>query len=628
MATNNKYDRQLRLWGANGQKALSESCIILINATSAGTETLKNLVLPGVGSFHIIDDQQIIMDNNNGNKPFSNFFVFPNLGDTDDEDHVMGNDDEIHNIMKSRAEIATQHLLEMNPDVKGSFTSIPSLENANYESIFTSILQQHQTDIATDATNGDIQNNHNLMVIVADLPSKLIKPISDLCWDGFTGINKAIPLVIVKSYGLIGTVRIQTPNHTIIESKPDNFIPDLRLASIVKEVLDDSTATWINDNTNNTNTFPELLSFIQSIDLSSLENHEHGHVPFVIILFKAMEKWISDPNHGNLLPSTFAQKQEFKNIIQSMSRNYHMELNFQEAVDNASYIYTTLELPMEVNELLDNIEGIEDGKAKINSSFDVLLLALKQFMNDNNGFPPLNGSIPDMTSSTKYYIQLQNIYKTKAQRDLDEMKKIIQTIQQKQHDNVILPTVSDEELSTFCKNIYNLRLTKTRKYSSEYDFVYTSNKEREEIQDELISETFDPYASSPAQTPLLWHIALRAADAFYDEYGCYPGKESQISALENDAKVVQQKLMEIIQKMGLEENELILTTILSKEEGMENAFAKEITRYYNAEIHNIASVVGGVASQEAVKLITRQYVPIKGTFVYNGIAGVPGVYQF
>lgn len=620
MATNNKYDRQLRLWGANGQKALSESCIILINATSAGTETLKNLVLPGVGSFHIIDDQQII-DTHNGNKPFSNFFVFPN-GDND-EDHIMGNDDEIH--VKSRAEIATQHLLEMNPDVKGSYTSIPSLENANYESIFTSILQQHQTDVAAVATNGDIQNNHNLMVIVADLPSKLINPISDLCWDGFTGTNKAIPLVIVKSYGLIGTVRIQTPIHTIIESKPDNFIPDLRLASIVKEVLDNSTATGIND-TNNTNTFPELLSFIQSIELSSLENHEHGHVPFIIILFKAMEKWISN-NQDNLLPSTFAQKQEFKNIIQSMSRNYHMELNFQEAVDNASYIYTTLELPMEVNELLDNAEGI-DGKAEINSSFDILLLALKQFMNDNNGFPPLNGSIPDMTSSTKYYIQLQNIYKKKAQRDLDEMKKIIHTIQQKQHENVFLPTISDEELSTFCKNIYNLRLTKTRKYSSEYDFVYTSNEERQEIQDELVSETFDPYASSPAQTPLLWYIALRAADAFYDEYGCYPGKESRSVALENDAKVVQQKLTEILQKMGLEENELILTTILSKEEGMENAFAKEITRYYNAEIHNIASVVGGVASQEAVKLITRQYVPMKGTFVYNGIAGVPGVYQF
>lgn len=56
MATNDKYDRQLRLWGANGQKALMNAQILLIKADSVGTETLKNLVLPGVGSFTILDD--------------------------------------------------------------------------------------------------------------------------------------------------------------------------------------------------------------------------------------------------------------------------------------------------------------------------------------------------------------------------------------------------------------------------------------------------------------------------------------------------------------------------------------------------------------------------------------------
>ena len=56
MATSDKYDRQLRLWGANGQKALMEANILLIGASSVGTETLKNLVLPGVGAFTVIDD--------------------------------------------------------------------------------------------------------------------------------------------------------------------------------------------------------------------------------------------------------------------------------------------------------------------------------------------------------------------------------------------------------------------------------------------------------------------------------------------------------------------------------------------------------------------------------------------
>lgn len=47
MATDNKYDRQLRLWGSAGQKALMEANILLVNAGATGTETLKNLVLPG-----------------------------------------------------------------------------------------------------------------------------------------------------------------------------------------------------------------------------------------------------------------------------------------------------------------------------------------------------------------------------------------------------------------------------------------------------------------------------------------------------------------------------------------------------------------------------------------------------
>lgn len=44
-----KYDRQLRLWAANGQAALESANILLFNTGSGtvGVETLKNLVLPG-----------------------------------------------------------------------------------------------------------------------------------------------------------------------------------------------------------------------------------------------------------------------------------------------------------------------------------------------------------------------------------------------------------------------------------------------------------------------------------------------------------------------------------------------------------------------------------------------------
>ncbi len=55
MATQNKYDRQIRLWGAHGQSAILSSRICLLNASATGTETLKNLVLPGCGHVTIVD---------------------------------------------------------------------------------------------------------------------------------------------------------------------------------------------------------------------------------------------------------------------------------------------------------------------------------------------------------------------------------------------------------------------------------------------------------------------------------------------------------------------------------------------------------------------------------------------
>jgi amyloid beta precursor protein binding protein 1 len=53
-----KYDRQLRLWAANGQAALENAHILLLNSGSGtvGVETLKNLVLPGMHvGFSLLD---------------------------------------------------------------------------------------------------------------------------------------------------------------------------------------------------------------------------------------------------------------------------------------------------------------------------------------------------------------------------------------------------------------------------------------------------------------------------------------------------------------------------------------------------------------------------------------------
>ena len=58
-----KYDRQLRLWAASGQAALESANLLLVNsgAGTVGSETLKNLVLPGTVKTKVIGIGQALM---------------------------------------------------------------------------------------------------------------------------------------------------------------------------------------------------------------------------------------------------------------------------------------------------------------------------------------------------------------------------------------------------------------------------------------------------------------------------------------------------------------------------------------------------------------------------------------
>lgn len=98
-AKEKKYDRQLRLWGASGQTALEEAHILLINDGMGvvGVEALKNLVLPGIGQFTIVDEK-VVEEKDLG----TNFFL------TEDS------------LGKSRAEECCTYLCELNPEVTGT----------------------------------------------------------------------------------------------------------------------------------------------------------------------------------------------------------------------------------------------------------------------------------------------------------------------------------------------------------------------------------------------------------------------------------------------------------------------------------------------------------------------------
>ena len=98
-AKEKKYDRQLRLWAVSGQQALEDAKVLLLNSGPGvvGVETLKNLILPGVGNYTIVDEAEVC------EKDLGvNFFL---------EDSSLG---------KSRAEESCRLLQELNPEVNGN----------------------------------------------------------------------------------------------------------------------------------------------------------------------------------------------------------------------------------------------------------------------------------------------------------------------------------------------------------------------------------------------------------------------------------------------------------------------------------------------------------------------------
>ena len=47
--------------------------------------------------------------------------------------------------------------------------------------------------------------------------------------------------------------------------------------------------------------------------------------------------------------------------------------------------------------------------------------------------------------------------------------------------------------------------------------------------------------------------------------------------------------------------------------------AEEVARAKGGELHNISSLTGGMVAQEIIKIITKQYIPINNTCLFDGI---------
>ena len=47
--------------------------------------------------------------------------------------------------------------------------------------------------------------------------------------------------------------------------------------------------------------------------------------------------------------------------------------------------------------------------------------------------------------------------------------------------------------------------------------------------------------------------------------------------------------------------------------------AHEVARAGGGELHNISALAGGMVAQEVIKTITKQYIPVDNTTIFDGI---------
>jgi amyloid beta precursor protein binding protein 1 len=125
------------------------------------------------------------------------------------------------------------------------------------------------------------------------------------------------------------------------------------------------------------------------------------------------------------------------------------------------------------------------------------------------------------------------------------------------------------------------------------------------------------------QAPVAWYLMLRAADRFAAARGgrfpgtglCVPpGSPEEAAALAADADALWQAAQALCAELGLGSPPPAL--VLSAKH------AAEFCRFGASEPHAVAAYLGGVAAQEAVKLLTCMFVPIDNTFVYSGGLGL------
>ena len=687
-----RYDRQMRLWGENGQKLLSSAKILVLDSGATSAEAAKNLILGGISQLTMCDSpKRLVEERDLGNNFMTSLSFFKSSSTNSDE---KGDDEEVLERTKriKRGDMVCKHLKLLNRNVEVNFWEEDPREMIER---FRRGEEEKEEDKEDKEEKGTQElRHHRLQDFDVILASQLDEPtmikLDDICQK----LGKK--LLTLRSNGCFGTVKISgAKTHCVVEAKPENRKMDLRLSE--------------------SGVFTELEEFAENFeDLEAMDEQRFAHVPWAVLLLVAKKRF-DEKQRQTLEDGDYEAQKQFKEFLKSMRRT-KTELNFEEALENVRMAWQKPEVPENVSEFFEKLprkfrsvteEG--DGVAMMEtettlSSSDVVSItdvgasdvstklfwifvaALEEFTKRNKKFLPLDaGALPDMTSTTDAFVGLQRVYLEKAQKDQREMLRIVkETIvpnlktTTRSNDNnsiscshgskivdVIEKDVDEKQLEEFCikfcKNARDIRFVSFTSLADERDIWRWENKPEHEGKKAQVASFLA--VDSPQRVCAYSYALLRASDAFEAKLcrkagtyapeegvdnvvassGTEKGKSMLFHRMTSDCAELRALVTKNLEaamfqsfststsptKMDVVERppsndaddvnddggngSNIIKAAKAEEAGkFLERLAWEVVRSQGGEIHAVASVVGGVASQEAIKLITGQFVPSHG----------------
>ncbi|KPI86047.1 hypothetical protein ABL78_4885 [Leptomonas seymouri] len=331
-----KFDRQLRLWGADGQAALEAAHVVAIGVTPAIAETLKSLLLTGVPAVTLVDERVVTAED-----VAANFFVPASSVGTPLATAVLKSvcalGEQCTGMsafvtpeawVKAYAEAVAQdwqagclHSTLSNADITATPVCASTGILVEHKVEGVSALQQFMKRFppvvggdTSSPTSLDFQVPLPSLILVSERYADL-SPISLLAQTCLHRCYPDVPVVLVRSCGLLGFLQVYCPPRVVVRPHTPTQVKmeDLRIFQPFAALK-----AWFDAHNPD-----DCIQFSTSnADSMSL----HSHLPYPCILHHAFHRWwasLSEQEQAALPRHPSLSSTHSSSIFPLPAKSYH-----------------------------------------------------------------------------------------------------------------------------------------------------------------------------------------------------------------------------------------------------------------------------------------------------------------